>query len=211
MITGIWVVHTDGKCLYYREYRDLNINEQLFSGFLVAILSFSKEISQRQLKSINLDDIILYYKYTDQKIIFVVAADSDDREDKIREKIDLIEEAFFREFGEIIPIWNNDITVFQKFDTELDKILNSKGLKLHKIDFNFINKGSFEKLIEKFTNLFVPKDKNELEKLDHTVGFLENITDKMNRFYPPNFLIDAPKKVRSALKRIISKNDEKKD
>jgi hypothetical protein len=189
MICGVWIVHTDGKCLYYREYRDLNINEQLFSGFLVAIVSFSKEISHRQLRSINLEDMTLYYKNTDRKIVFVVAADADDREAKIWEKLDLIEEAFFREFGEVLLTWDNDISVFQKFNKELDAILNSKGLKIPQFDFNFINKGSFEKLLEKFTNFFSLKDDKELEKLDHTVGFLENMTDTMNRFYPPNFLI----------------------
>lgn len=207
MIYGVWIIHKDGKCLLFREYEGLNINEQLFSGFLVAILAFSKEISNRQLKSINLEDLTLFYKnLEDSKLIFVIAVDSKERESEIREKIDRIEEAFLRKYREILSEWNGEISIFNEFEPELDSLLNTHGIQLP-FDLNFLNKTSFDTLIKKFSLIMGKKGKKEIEKgqsekVIHTFGILENIFSLMD---------DIPQKFTNAWKRMVRNKHEKKE
>ncbi|MDD1778031.1 MAG: hypothetical protein LUQ65_07655 [Candidatus Helarchaeota archaeon] len=207
MIFGVWIIHKDGKCLLFREYAELNIDEQLFSGFLVAILAFSKEISNRQLKSLNLEDLTLYYKHNQSnKLIFVIAADSKERESRVREKIDRIEERFILKFGEILPEWSGDISIFSDFEPELDSILNTKGIQFHTFDLNFLSISSFENLVEKFSQLLGTKqkkeiDKKEAERLIKTFGIIQNL----------HLIMDVPQKIKSALQYLIKKKEEKKE
>ena len=206
MIYGVWIIHGDGKCLFYREFKDLNINEQLFSGFMAAMLAFSKEISSRQLKSMNLEDFSLYYEGIEEKrLYFVIAADPRERESTIREKIELIEEAFLSDYSDVLADWDGNIAIFRPFDSKVDTILGDRGINGKFFDFNFLSKTSFDNLIKKFAFLLGKKDKQEIEELDHTIGVLENLTHNQDRFHPPQFLIDAPQKMRLAWKRILQK------
>ncbi|NVM27599.1 MAG: hypothetical protein HWN65_02050 [Candidatus Helarchaeota archaeon] len=212
MIYGAWIIHKHGKCLLFREYETLNINDQLFSGFLVALLSFSKEISGRELKHISLEDLTLYYKTNEDKmIIFVIAGDSKEREVNIREKINSIEEEFLLEFGEILPTWKGDITVFNKFHTKIDEIVNSKGRRVSLLDFNFINKASFEPFYKKFTKFLWKKDKKEIDELKNTVGIIDAISERKEIFRAPSFILETQKKMSKAIKRLIDKIYSKKD
>ncbi len=208
MIKGVWIIHKDGKCLFHREYENLNINEQLFSGFLVALLAFSKEISNQELKSINLENLIFYYRKTeDTNIIFVIAADSKERPSKISDKSNLIEKAFFNEYKDILPQWTGNISDFSKFDVELDNILNNEGKIITLFDFNPLNKASFENLFKKIMSICGKKDEKELDELDHTLEIIEDITDRKEKFCPPQFLIDSLQKMRLSLKRLFHKQE----
>ncbi len=204
MINGVWIIHKDGKCLFFREYTDLNINEQLFSGFLVALMSFSKEISHQEIKSINLEELTLFYKNVEEKkLIFVIATDSSVREQRTREIIDLIEEAFITEFGDILKDWKGDIRIFQKFETKLDEILSKKGKEIRLFDISFISKNSIENMMKKISHLFGVKEKKEIEELDHTLGVMEHLNDEIERFNPPKFLIDVPQKLKKVFNRLF--------
>jgi len=225
MINAVWIIHKDGKCLFHREYKDLNINEQLFSGFLVAILSFSKEISNQDLKSIILEELVLYYKNIEEKrLIFVVAADRKDRESKIMAKINLIETAFFSEFDDELRNWNGNITTFQKFNTTVDKLLNNQGFQIELFDSHFFNKTSIDYLIKKVSSLFgkkkmeffrkkkkgfFGKKKKEIEKLVHTIGILDNLLHEREKFQPPKFLLEAHQKLKKTLRRWFRKGNKK--
>ncbi|NVM55770.1 MAG: hypothetical protein HWN66_18870 [Candidatus Helarchaeota archaeon] len=212
MIHGVWIIHKDGKCLLFREYEKFNINEQLFSGFLVAILSFSKEISKRALKHISLEDLTLYYEnFEDKKLVFVIAADSKERESAIRKKISLIEKAFFTKYGEVLQNWRGNITIFSNFNSKIDEILHSKGFKISISDLKIINTTPFENLFGKLAILFGKNNKKEIDELEHTVEVLDRICEQRAPFKPPHFLIDPPKKVGTALKKIIEKIYRKKD
>ncbi|MFX1293483.1 MAG: hypothetical protein ACFFD2_01300 [Promethearchaeota archaeon] len=207
MIYGVWIIYSNGICLFYREYENLNVNEQLFSGFVIAILSFSKQISNRQLKSINLEDFTLYYEnIEDNNLSFVVAADTIDSESKIREKITLIEKSFLNKFRTILPEWNGDMTIFRDFDPILDNILKSRGTQIHLFDFNFYSENSFKNALKKFSFLCNKRDEKGIVVLSHTIGILEDITRKCNSFTLPKFLIEAPHRMRDVLKRSFKKD-----
>ncbi|MFX1298601.1 MAG: hypothetical protein ACFFD2_27550 [Promethearchaeota archaeon] len=212
MIYGVWIIHKDGKCLIFREYEKLNINEQLFSGFLVAILSFSKEISNRQLKNISLEDLTLYYENIEEKdIVFVIAADSKEGEAKIRDKIGLIEEVFFLEFGDILPDWNGNLTIFGEFDTKIDEIVQSKGHKVRLPELHLINASSFENFFGKIAVFCGKKNKKEIDELEHTVSIIDRMCHTKEAFKPPHFITEAPKKMKTSLKRLINKIHKKRD
>lgn len=212
MIYGVWIIHRDGKCLIFREYETLNINEQLFSGFLVAILSFSKEISSRELKKLTLDDLTLYYETIEtQKLVFVIAADSTERESEIREKISLMEEAFLLEYKTILPTWESNISIFRKFETSIDEIVNRKGRHVPLIDFNFISKSTFEPFIEKFMLFLGKKDKKEINEIEKTVGIIDKLSERKENFNVASFILDAHKKMSNTIKHIVEKMYKKKD
>lgn len=212
MIFGVWIIHRVGKCLIFREYKSLNINEQLFSGFLVAILSFSKEIGGRELKKLTLEELTLYYENIEaHQLVFVIAADSQEREAKIREKISLIEEAFLQEYKEILPTWESNISIFATFSPKIDEIVKSKGRHVSLIDFNFFNRASFEAFFEKFSLLLGKKNKKEIDKLENTVGIIDELSERKENFNVASFILDTHKKMSKTIKNMIEKIYQKKD
>jgi len=163
------------------------------------------------LKQIVLEDLILYYEnIEDKKVIFVMATDSSEKERKIREKMGLIEDAFFCEFEQILPEWKCDITEFQKFNEKVDEILSNRGRHVPLPDFDIIiRRESIEKFLKKFVPLFKKNTKEELIKLEKTMGLLDRIC-KMKYFSPPNLVIEASSKIQDAIEQIITKISKKK-
>ncbi|TFG05876.1 MAG: hypothetical protein EU536_00600 [Promethearchaeota archaeon] len=209
MIYGIWIIHRDGKCLFFREYENLEINEQLFSGFLVALLSFSKEISSRELKDMTLEDLTLYYETLEkERIVFVVAVDSKERESKIREKMSEIEETFLQEYGEVIPTWDGEISIFNNFNLKIDAILESKG-QASRFDLRMINTTPFETLFGKLTSFFKQKNSKEMIKLEHTVGILDRFCNK--EYFKPSHFVNTPKKLHEKIKGIMEKLQKRRN
>ena len=57
MIRNVWILNTDGICLLDRSYSRINVDKNLVAGFVSAIESFSKKLTQRHVDSISMGDL----------------------------------------------------------------------------------------------------------------------------------------------------------
>ncbi len=122
MIHHVWLMNRAGICLLDREYTDLEINKQLFSGFLTA-LSYLADQFHRKIDSLNMGgDMTIYYEL-EQNLIIAIAVDKDDNEKEIRRKIKQIKEEFNLKYNDILIDWDGNISDFDPFVKDLDRIL----------------------------------------------------------------------------------------
>jgi hypothetical protein len=117
----VWIINRAGICLLDRNYSGLEINKQLFSGFITAISSLASQFN-RTLDSISMSDMTIHYTM-EGELVIAVAVDHDDNEEEIRRKLhDLISE-FKSKFGEILADWDGNLSYFDPFTKDLDRIL----------------------------------------------------------------------------------------
>ncbi|MDD1778923.1 MAG: hypothetical protein LUQ65_12230 [Candidatus Helarchaeota archaeon] len=121
MIHQVWIINRAGICLLDRNYSGLEINKQLFSGFITAISSLASQFN-RTLDSISMSDMTIHYTMENEAVI-AVAVDRDDNEEEIRRKLhDLLSE-FNSKFGEMLVDWDGNLSYFDSFTKDLDRIL----------------------------------------------------------------------------------------
>jgi len=123
MIHAIFIIK-DGVCLFSRQYSKENIKSHLFSGFLSALMQFAKEVSQKDLKKLIIEDDI-FSLYLADKISFVFKHD-EIKKSKLEKISQKISDKFFECFSAELKDWTGDVSCFRKFDNDADKILEMK-------------------------------------------------------------------------------------
>ncbi|MHA1652150.1 MAG: hypothetical protein ACTSYB_18365 [Candidatus Helarchaeota archaeon] len=122
MIHHVWLINRAGICLLDRNYTGLEINKQLFTGFLTA-LSYLANQFNRKLDSLNMGgDMTIYYELEDNLII-AIAVDRDDDEKEIRRKIQNIKDEFKLKYASYLENWDGNIGLFDPFLKDIDRIL----------------------------------------------------------------------------------------
>lgn len=116
----------NGICLVSRQYNEkYNIKDHLLSAFISAIDSFAKEFSHSELKSLVLeDDVFSFSKIND--IIFVFTHDNV-KNSKLESISSQISSRFFELYNSEFKNWNSDVSIFEPFEEEADKIIALKG------------------------------------------------------------------------------------
>ncbi len=122
MIHHVWLINRAGICLLDRNYTGLEVNKQLFTGFLTA-LSYLANQFNRKLDSLNMGgDMTIYYELEDNLII-AMAVDRDDDEKEIRRKIQNIKDEFKLKYASYLENWDGNIGLFDPFLKDIDRIL----------------------------------------------------------------------------------------
>ncbi|MHA1266712.1 MAG: hypothetical protein ACTSRS_15860 [Candidatus Helarchaeota archaeon] len=104
-----------------RNYTGFRVNRQLFSGFLTALNSLAQQFN-RQMDSISLGDIAIYYQI-ENDLIIAMATDRNDNEQEVRRKLQIVCDEFYLKFGNILANWDGNLAYFDPFLKELDRIL----------------------------------------------------------------------------------------
>lgn len=121
MLHQVWLINRGGICILDRNYTGFRVNKQLFSGFLTALNSLAKQFD-REMDSLTMGDITIYY-HMDGDLVIAVAADRTDSEQEIRRKLETIRDEFFMQFGNILEGWDGNLNYFDHFLKDLDRIL----------------------------------------------------------------------------------------
>jgi hypothetical protein len=116
----------NGICLVSRQYNEkYSKKDHLLSAFISAIDSFAKEFSQNELKKLVLeDDVFSFSKVND--VIFVFTHENM-RNSKLESIFNKISTKFFELYNSEFNNWNSDISIFEPFEEEADKIITSNG------------------------------------------------------------------------------------
>ena len=120
MIHNVWILNTDGICLLDRNYSSIDVDTNLVEGFVSAIESFSKKLTQRHEDSIVMGDLRILY-IVGEKIIVAIAIDSEDDEKEIRRKVEALQRTFVKMFENKIHL--TEVDVFKDFTKIIDMVL----------------------------------------------------------------------------------------
>jgi len=121
LIHNIWLINRAGICLLDRNYTGFAVNKQLFTGFLTALSALASQFNKR-LDSLSMGDSVIYYDL-DETLVVALATDRDDNEQEIHRKIKEIKEEFKLKFGNILEDWDGNISLFDIFLKDIDRIL----------------------------------------------------------------------------------------
>lgn len=128
-ISALFIIYNTGHALYAKvneNKRFLAENYIQVSGFISAILSFSKEVigqdSGESLQAINFENE-RFYVYLRGDIIFAYLIDTKNRNKNLKRYIELIADEFMDQFEKQIKNFEGEVTPFSKFDKIIDSYL----------------------------------------------------------------------------------------
>ena len=150
MIHSIYVIQqASGICILYRRYGTIEFNEDLLSGFLIALKSFSQEITGGQ-GVIKILDMQIYYIILVFQEGILVAAAADKLDDKIlaQSAIQGILDTFLNQYQDKIAKWHGDLSEFLSFYPKIDEIMKNGTVAVvpHKIPVLSLFWKDFQKL-----------------------------------------------------------------
>lgn len=151
-IKGVYVIKDTGSALFHRTYGeyDSSPDEDLISGFISAIFSFSEEFGKGQITKMETKFRKFFYHLYD-KIIFVIITEleNDKEESVILKLLQTIAERFFNKFG--VKVYDEiDRSKFSDFETIVDQLIEE-----YDITNNYesdLPKESLEELERNFEN-----------------------------------------------------------
>ncbi|OLS14715.1 MAG: hypothetical protein RBG13Loki_1659 [Promethearchaeota archaeon CR_4] len=150
LIHSVYVIHqASGICIIYRRYGTIEFNEDLLSGFLIALKSFSQEVTGGQ-GTIKVLDMQIYYIILVFQEGILVAAAADKLDDRIlaQNAVQQVLENFLDQFKEQIAKWHGDLGEFPNFSEKIDNIMKKGTIAVvpHKIPILSLFWKDFQKL-----------------------------------------------------------------
>lgn len=103
LIDELWILTTEGETIL-NEKRDLDVDEQLFGGLLVAINSFLQEVGMDQCQSIVTSSTRLSILYSeDHELIFIARSKLNIAEKEVIDKLIQIKSKFLTYYKKLQP------------------------------------------------------------------------------------------------------------
>lgn len=123
MIHNIYIMKRSGECLISRKYGSLEVDDDLVTGFLSAILNFGEQIDGERVESIIMGNKKFVYTIMND-IIFIAYADKDD---PVKEDLELLGRKFIEKYSEVLSNWKGNRSVFEDFINTMDEILGEES------------------------------------------------------------------------------------
>ncbi|MHA1682545.1 MAG: GTPase [Promethearchaeota archaeon] len=112
-----------GLLAYSRQYGEKKVDQDLISGFLTALASFSTEVKGGAIESLVMEDIRFIYSLGDYDVIFVFCCDKDDLEEEVQNRIKVVKGEYYKMFGDNLKAWNGNMSIFKPFDEVVDDLI----------------------------------------------------------------------------------------
>ena len=124
MINYIWIIKITGENLFYKNFgkSKIGMDEDLISGFFVALNNFARESAKGAIDSLILKNAKFIYMNFGS-IFVVIGCDRSDKIEKIKEIMVSIGNRFLEKHG-AIENWNGDVAPFSQFSNILDTEFN---------------------------------------------------------------------------------------
>ncbi|MFQ6123260.1 MAG: hypothetical protein ACE5R6_01455 [Candidatus Heimdallarchaeota archaeon] len=137
-ITGIYEIleiKDTGECLYHKAFRESEVDPQLFSGILVAVKDLAREIGMLEIEDISMRSLkkekakLRYFFEPGPGCLTVISADRNVNKAEIREYLLKLHKIFLgKHFQRVIDNWNGNISIFEKFDIDIENILKESKI-----------------------------------------------------------------------------------
>jgi len=126
LIQAIWIITDTGQCIFSHKYIELEIDDQLISGLLIAFDAFSSESGIGGIQQIGGKDNQFVYGPS-KKLLVAALADKRDNAalvERLMVKIaDLFQEKYATHLHDVSFV---DLNIFKGFEDEIDQILKPK-------------------------------------------------------------------------------------
>jgi hypothetical protein len=124
VLQDIWIITKSGTVVWSRVFNP-KINEQLFGALMSAIMTFSKEISQKGgLTEVQLTDKTFIF-LKKKGLIFITNAPKKVKEKRIKSELQRISDIFFSLYSFQLEDWDSDISAFEDFKDHIEGSLES--------------------------------------------------------------------------------------
>jgi len=129
LIQAIWIITDTGQCIFSHKYIELDIDDQLISGLLMAFDAFSNESGIGGVQQIGGEDNqFIYGSGSSSKLMIAALADKRDNPElveKLMVKVsDIFQEKYKQYLGEDLSYI--DLNTFDGFEVEIDSVLLKK-------------------------------------------------------------------------------------
>ncbi|MHA1650018.1 MAG: hypothetical protein ACTSYB_07475 [Candidatus Helarchaeota archaeon] len=127
-IRHLYLLNTNGVCIFHHAFREKSIDQDLFGGSLVAIQSLMQEMiqSDKLLKTIDHEDAKILFEQSPHAIAIMIA---DEDLYIVHFKLQQLLKEFELLFGEIMERWTGNLDMFQPLRSIINKIfeIEEKG------------------------------------------------------------------------------------
>ncbi len=114
----------EGIVLFSRVF-DPKVDDQLFGGLMSALNTIAETLSEGGLSNFQLSNMRFAIMKMNN-ILFIANASLSIKDKKLREEIQKIAEKFFVKYPKnIIMDWDNDISIFDDFEKEIENTLKN--------------------------------------------------------------------------------------
>lgn len=131
ILRDIWIVSEGGIVVFSRVY-EKTLDDQLFGALLTALNSFAKEIAMDGLSNFELSD----KRFTILKkaqFIFIANSDKKIKPKRVLQELKNVMEKFFMVYTkDVIDNWDNDVSIFNNFDKQIEDSLDEPIKKMEK-------------------------------------------------------------------------------
>nr|MDO8108753.1 hypothetical protein [Candidatus Sigynarchaeota archaeon] len=174
MIRNFMVIGSGGLLMYSRQYGEKKIDQDLISGFLTALASFSTEVKGGKIESLVMQDIRFIYSLGEHELLFVFCCDKDDLEEEVQGRIEKVKAEFHRMFADQIQHWNGNVTIFRPFDQIVDELI-MLPLKIVLVGEPGVGKSTLLDFFPGEGLLTLDDNDNELYKKSVSVEGIQNV------------------------------------
>lgn len=123
MIQAVYILIADsGLCVLDRKYGEADMDPNLISGFLTALIQFGRELSDgNRVHVIDFGafDICLSLK---NNVIVAATVDKVDDGNAAMAVLSEVNNAFFEKYGHMLAEWDGNLEPFESFYAKLDEI-----------------------------------------------------------------------------------------
>ncbi|MFW9788263.1 MAG: hypothetical protein ACFFE2_03090 [Candidatus Thorarchaeota archaeon] len=123
MIQAVYILIADsGLCVLDRKYGEADMDPNLISGFLTALIQFGRELSDgNRVHVIDFGafDICLSLK---NNVIVAASVDKVDDGNAAMAVLSEVNNAFTKQFGNMLQEWDGNLEPFESFHSKLDDI-----------------------------------------------------------------------------------------
>lgn len=128
MIRSVFIIHESGLCLLSRSYGDDPQDIDLFSGFLVAVSSFAKNMIGENINEIRMEHHAIFYESRKSIVLALVTSEKKIAKRKISTIMRRIYNNFVEQYHEFLELNLIEPNIFRNFSTTIDSILQTSGV-----------------------------------------------------------------------------------
>jgi hypothetical protein len=128
MIRSVFIIHESGLCLFSRSYSDDSQDIDLFSGFLVAVSSFAKNMIGEKINEIRMEQHTILYESKKSIVLALVTSEKKISNRKISTIMRRIHNNFIEQYHDFLEQDIIEPNLFRGFSTTIDSILQTSGV-----------------------------------------------------------------------------------
>ena len=128
MIRSVFILHESGLCLLSRTYDENSNNIDLFSGLLVAISNFAKNLIGDNIHEIRMEHHNIFYESKKTLILALITSEKKITKRKTSTIMRRIYTAFVKQYQEHLKQEIIEPKIFRDFTMTIDNILQNSGV-----------------------------------------------------------------------------------